>query len=158
MRLEVSPETLAVLESAGWSERRREDVTDVEQALVNVGFELDPAMLEILASFRGISIPLPARPTMGYHFRNEDPLVVDPLGIGLRNVAEARSLEERLGFKFCPFGWWLCRSHIYLSREGFAVAALPGVVWRLGNSFDEAIDFMIMANAPLDRIESSDGF
>lgn len=157
MRLVVSSDAMVIPEGAGWSENRREDVEDVEQALAGAGYELDENKLEALASLRGISVRLPTPQTMYAHFLNEDPFIVDPLGVGLRNITEARDLEGRLGFEFCPLGWWLCRSHVYFSTEGLTVAVLPGVIWRLGDTLDEAIEFMLLANAPLDRIESSDG-
>ncbi|WP_173142654.1 hypothetical protein [Kibdelosporangium persicum] len=93
----------------------------------------------------------------GVDFRNEDPLIVDPLRIGRRHIREAIDLEERFKVPFCPLGWWLCRSHVYFSSDGIAVASVPEVVWRLGDSFAEAVDFMLIGNRPLVRLWGMDG-
>jgi hypothetical protein len=155
VRIAVSSSVMKVLEDAGWSERRRAGIRYVRQALDASGFAVDEQQAAVLASFVGLSVSLPAFPTMRINFLNEDSLIVDPVGVGTRNIAEARDLLTRFSSNFCPFGWWLCRSHVYFSSSGLTVAVLPGVLWRLGSSFDEALEFMILAHRPLEQLATS---
>ncbi|WP_173142673.1 SUKH-3 domain-containing protein [Kibdelosporangium persicum] len=155
MKLKVLPESRLALERSGWSETRQVDVSKVVGSLAEVGYEIDDGMVEILSSFYGLTVE-PAVEE-GVDFRNEDPLVVDPVRIGRRHIREANDLKDWFKVSFCPLGWWLCRSHVYFSTDGIAIASASGVVWHLGDSFPEAVDFMLTGNRPLVRLWSMDG-
>jgi hypothetical protein len=111
-------------------------------------------MTEVLASLHGLTVvPLVEQ---GSNFRNDEPLLVDPLGVGVRHRREAAELEEWFRVKFCPLGWWLTGSHVYFSAEGLVVASAPGVVWEMGSDLASAIEFVLLANKPLVRLWSMD--
>ncbi|MDX3855796.1 SUKH-3 domain-containing protein [Streptomyces sp. AK02-01A] len=155
MRIPLQPESRSALEAKGWSEDRQVDVSPVIERLTGAGYEINERMAEVLSSLSGLTLNPVVEEGIG--FRNDEPLIVDPIGVGVRRLKEARDLEEWFKVPFCPLGWWLCRSHVYFSSEGLVVASAPGVVWHLGDSLPEAIDFMVLANRPLVRLWSMDG-
>lgn len=155
MKLQLAPKARLALECYGWSESRRVDVSRVIERLAVAGYEIEECMVEVLSSFSGLTLtPVVEK---GVDFRNDDPLIVDPVGVGVRQIKQARDLQDWFRVRFCPLGWWLCRSHVYFSSSGLVVASSPGVVWHLGDSLSEAIDFVLLANRPLVRIWSMDG-
>lgn len=155
MDLDLLPESRAALAVCGWSEHRSVDVSLTVQRLSAAGYVLDDYMVRALASLSGLKIdPVVSE---GVGFRNDDPLVVDPVGAGVRHLAEAKDLEEWFRSAFCPLGWWLCRSHVFFSSSGLVVASAPGVVWHMGDSLSEALNFALLGNGPLVRLWSMDG-
>ncbi|NRQ30965.1 hypothetical protein HII36_03840 [Nonomuraea sp. NN258] len=155
LELRPAPESRAALVRRGWAEDRRVDVSGVLAALRSAGYRIDPVMEEVLSCLAGIEAgPVNVE---GTGFKNDEPFVVDPLGVGLRHLREANDLAEWFGAPFCPLGWWLCRSHVYFTSGGLVVASLPGVVWHVGDTLSRAIDFMLLADGPLVRLWSMDG-
>jgi hypothetical protein len=155
VRIALHPQSLAALYAAGWTNSRRTDVSHIVSDLSAAGYTVDDYMTDILSSLNGIVVvPVPQAESF---FANEDSLIIDPLGVGTRHRSEAKDLEEWFGYPFCPLGWWLCRSHVYFSADGVAVASLPDVIWLLGDSFESAVDFMLLGNRPLERLWSLDG-
>jgi hypothetical protein len=153
--LSLNPAARAALESQGWSGGRRTDVSAAIARLTDAGYAVDARMADVLASFAGIKVgPVVVR---GVDFHNDEPLIVDPVGVGARNREECADLESRFGTRFCPLGWWLSRSHVYFGSSGLVVAALPGVVWHVGDTLGDAINFMLLADRPLVRLRSADG-
>ncbi|MEH0986168.1 SUKH-3 domain-containing protein [Micromonospora sp. CPCC 205556] len=154
MELSLGPAARAALAERGWSSERRVDIADHASRLSRLGYRLDDRTIEVLASLVGLRVgPVVVR---GVDFQNDEPFIVDPLGVGTRNRDECRRLERMFGTTFSPLGWWLCRSHVYFGASGLVVAALPGVIWHLGDTLDEAIEFMLSANRPLVRLLSMD--
>lgn len=155
MKLHVLSEALSALTSQGWSENRKVDVTEAVTRLRAVGYVLDDYAVEVLASLYGITIsPINEN---GPNFINDDELVIDPLGAGVRHMSEANALRGRYGQDFCPLGWWICNSHVFFSSGGPVIASTLDVGWYLGDSIAEALNFVILANAPLVRAWSHDG-
>lgn len=154
LKFNVSSECKDALKDRGWFEGRAVDLTEVVATLTALGYKVDNDAKDILGSLLGISVdPI----VVDGHFKNDEPLVIDPIGVGRRGFGEASELENLLGTSFLPLGWWLCRSHVFFSSSGIVVAYSPGVVWHLGTNLDEAIDLMLLANRPLVRLISADG-
>lgn len=151
----LSPELIQALRDTGWHPRRRTDITQWVDTLQNEGYYPNPRAEEILVNLGGLAIQPANR--FGPNFRNDEAFNFDPIsaGSGLRSLA--LEIEVELGGKYFPVGEWLSYSSVFVETGGTVVAAGLGWIWKLGSTFEDALELTICANQPLTCLYSDPG-
>lgn len=144
-RLERS--TLSALRRAGWLPGRRVDLCAIVPPLEVQGYVPSPVVVDFLGSFSGLKVE-PARET-GPNFSNDEPLLVDPVGVGNRHRDESVTIGTVIQGSWFPVGWWLSYCHVFMNQEGAMAGYANGMVWNLGETLHEGLDLMISASRPL---------
>jgi hypothetical protein len=133
-----SPRTIRCLTSAGWTNGRSIDVTDITKELENDGFLLSEAAADFLSAFGGLRLSYP-------HFR--DPTI--PYYCSFDAVRAAKGVfhqrllqwESRVGNRITPIGE-ADREYMTLlmTPNGSVYEAMDDSLLHLGDSGEEAID------------------
>ncbi|WP_206431715.1 SUKH-3 domain-containing protein [Streptomyces sp. ADI97-07] len=147
--------TVASLEAAGWHAGRRVDVSDATRTLESYGYVTSPVVLGFLESLWALKVQ-PANED-GPNFINGEAFIVDPLGVGKRHRDEAVAISAALGGSWCPIGWWLSYSHVFMEESGAMVACANGLIWGLGDAPESGLDFMVRAHRPLACLHVPEG-
>jgi hypothetical protein len=149
------PDVLKALAASGWYPGRTADIESTLSRLTKVGYRATPLAVELLTSVLDLRIdPLNEQ---GPNFVNSEPLLIDPIGVGSRHVDEARRVGAVLGDELFPVGWWLSYSHVYLGSSGALVAYSSGLVWGLGDTPRDGIEFAVRAHRPLVCLHAEGG-
>ncbi|GAA4234854.1 hypothetical protein GCM10022254_40730 [Actinomadura meridiana] len=93
----------------------------------------------------------------GPNFINDDPFRFDPLRAGSGHRGMATEIEEVLGGNYSPIGEWLSYSSVFIEDGGTVVASGLGWIWRMGSSFEEALELAICSAHPLECLYSDPG-
>jgi hypothetical protein len=114
------------------------------------GFELNDLSRRIWAEFGDLTIESSeARfPSSSLH--------VDPVDACIDAPDEASTLKRKLGENYSPLGMWSVQFRSYISESGRAIAVGPRVMWELGLSFAEALDFVVNGDGGKDRARRVD--
>jgi hypothetical protein len=151
--LELS--TTSALRRAGWYPGRDVDIAAAFVTLEEVGYALSPVAARLLRAISGLKVE-PAV-VAGPNFSNDEPLLVDPVGVGKRHRDEAVEIGSALGGDWYPLGWWLSYSHVFMESSGAMSAYADGLVWDLGRSPSEGMNLMVSATRPLVCVHASAG-
>ncbi|GLZ34943.1 hypothetical protein Lesp02_71300 [Lentzea sp. NBRC 105346] len=156
LNLESShPDVLKALVASGWYPGRTADIVGTLSRLTKVGYRATPLAMELLTNVLDLRIdPLNEQ---GVNFVNSEPLLIDPIGVGSRHVDEAQRIGAVLGEELFPVGWWLSYSHVYLGSSGALVAYASGLVWRLGDTPRDGIEFAVRAHRRLECLYAEEG-
>ncbi|WP_093526435.1 SUKH-3 domain-containing protein [Streptomyces sp. PalvLS-984] len=148
-----SPVREALL-AAGWRPGRSVDVSDTIARLTLSGYVIHENFISFVREFWGLEI----RPALaaGPNFMNDEPYWVSP-DRGVRYLDEALLLEDVFGENHNPVGWWLSSSHVFMGASGSVRAYLDGLVWELGETPFEALEFAVRPTRPLVCAWSSPG-
>ncbi|MFD2010498.1 SUKH-3 domain-containing protein [Streptomyces narbonensis] len=149
--------TLPVREAllaAGWRPGRCVDIADTVERLTLAGYAIHENFISFMREFRGLEIQ-PAL-AAGPNFMNDEPYWVSP-NRGVRYLDEALLLESVFGENHNPVGWWLSSSHVFMGASGRVRAYLDGLVWELGETPYEALEFAVRPTRPLVCAWSSPG-
>ena len=155
MMSRLEPSTVEALNLAGWYSGRRADLSAVVPLLELQGYAANPAAVKFLESFLGLKVE-PAN-TAGPNFSNDEPLLVDPLGVGRRHHAESVAVGAEIGGSWFPVGWWLSYCHVFMNQNGAMAAYANRMIWSLGRTPHEGLDLMISANRPLVCVYAPEG-
>ncbi|MFE1070670.1 SUKH-3 domain-containing protein [Streptomyces sp. NPDC058783] len=141
----TSPVREALL-AAGWRPGRHMDIADTLDRLTVAGYVIHEKFRSFAAEFTGLQI----QPVLseGPNFMNDEPYWVTP-NRGVRYLDEARLLEELFAENHNPVGWWLSSSHVFMGASGTVRAYLDGLVWELGATPLDALQFAVQPTRPL---------
>lgn len=150
-----SDATLNALENAGWTPEREIDISSWMRELSQQGYQCNSAVAVALRSFGGLCLEPVNRE--GPNFSNDEPLNVDPILAGSGHLALADELRREIGGDWFPFAEWLSYSSVFVERSGWVVATGLGLIWELGSSVNDAVEFALLAHRPLRCIKVLDG-
>jgi hypothetical protein len=128
-------------------------VSAVSLALEEEGYVSSPVATRFLRAFSGLKIE-PAV-VAGPNFSNDEPVLVDPVGVGRRHRDESMEIGSVLGGDWYPIGWWLAYSHVFMESSGAMSAYADGLIWDLGRSPFEGLDMMVSVTRPLICLHAS---
>ncbi|MFB8420199.1 SUKH-3 domain-containing protein [Streptomyces albidoflavus] len=150
----LSPPVREALLAAGWRPGRRVDVSGTIARLTLSGYAIHENFVSFIEEFWGLEI----RPVLaaGPNFVNDEPYRISP-DRGVRYLDEALLLEDVFGENHNPVGWWLSSSHVFMGASGSVRAYLDGLVWELGETPIEAMEFAVRPTRPLVCAWSSPG-
>ncbi|MFD0369040.1 SUKH-3 domain-containing protein [Streptomyces sp. NPDC127114] len=140
--------------AAGWQPGRRVDISDTVERLALAGYVIHENFTSFMREFRGLKIE-PVL-TAGPNFMNDEPYWISP-GRGVRYLDEALLLKDVFGEDHNPVGWWLSSSHVFMGVSGRVRAYLDGLVWELGETPFEALEFAVRPTRPLICVWSAPG-
>lgn len=143
----LEPSTVSALRLAGWRPERRADLSAVIPPLEAQGYMASPIIKEFLEAILGLSVEPACE--VGPNFSNDEPLLVDPAGVGKRDRGEAAAIGTKIGGEWFPVGWWLSYCHVFMEQKGAVAAYANGMIWSLGGAPCEGLDLMISASRPL---------
>jgi len=149
-----SSPVFGALETAGWHSGRRVDISGIADALTRAGHVLHERFMLFATEFAGLRV----EPVLveGPNFANDEPLWINPKH-GVRYLDEVRTLREITGEDWNPVGWWLSNSHVFMGTSGRMLAHLDGLVWELGRTPWEGVEFAVMPTRPLVCLWSAPG-
>jgi SUKH-3 immunity protein len=127
----------AALVEAGWREGRAVDVAAWVSALTAVGYTIDESAIDVWREFGGLTIHSHATRSPSSSLR------VDPVDACIDSLDEAHRLAGHYEIEFSPLGMWSVQFRTYIANKGKVIAVGPGVLWRLGNNFPEALDYVV---------------
>lgn len=137
------------LRAAGWFEGRRFDTYAWTTVLRSAGYVLNHCAPRLWEAFGGLRIvSSPARSPASS-------LYVDPVDACIDSRDESVRLSERLGENFSPLGMWSIQHRTYVGASGRVIAVGPGVMWDLGATFDEALDYVVNGDGGVDRTQKA---
>ncbi|WP_415952271.1 SUKH-3 domain-containing protein [Streptomyces sp. KLOTTS4A1] len=142
------------LVAAGWRPGRHMDISDTVERLDRAGYVLHEHFTSFIREFLGLEIQPAA--AAGPNFMNDEPYWICP-GRGVRYLDEALLLEDLFGEKHNPVGWWLSSSHVFMGASGRVRAHLDGLVWELGETPFDALEFAVRPTRPLVCVWSAPG-
>lgn len=114
------------------------------------GFQLNDLALRVWAEFGGLTIRSSEVrvPPSSLH--------IDPVDACIDAFDEAELLSRRFDRNYSPLGMWSVQFRSYIGGDGRVIAVGPQVLWELGLSFSEALDFVVNGEAGVDRAESAE--
>ncbi len=122
---------------------------DVElplETLKEAGFSFNAHAESVISTLYGLRVH-PVDTESG-EFINDDPLILKP-ELCRRHRSAAELIQKELGGNYVPLGWWLSSSYVFMEDSGRVVGYLGGLVWRLGESVEDALNLMVRADRPL---------
>ncbi len=134
--LRFSPQCLAVLHGAGWSEARVVDTGDYRSLLAAEGYPVHACVLRFLRSFGGLHLS-------GADPNRSDEVLIDPVA-AIESVYIERILEDysaKAGSPLCVFG--LCGSgHMVLmmDADGCVFGGYDETFLRFGEDGEAALE------------------
>ncbi|WP_211294909.1 SUKH-3 domain-containing protein, partial [Streptomyces glaucescens] len=131
---------------AGWRPGRRVDISDTVERLTRSGYAIHGRFTSFVQEFTGLRIE-PAL-AAGPNFMNDEPYWITP-NRGVRYLDEALLLKDVFGEDHNPVGWWLSSSHVFMGVSGKVRAYLDGLVWELGETPVDALEFAVRPTRPL---------
>ncbi|MGX6744062.1 SUKH-3 domain-containing protein [Streptomyces peucetius] len=150
----LSPPVREALLVAGWWPGRRVDISETVERLTLSGYVIHEKFTSFMREFSGLKIqPIL---TAGPNFMNDEPYWISP-NRGVRYLDEALLLKEVFGEDHNPVGWWLSSSHVFMGTSGIVRGYMDGLVWELGETPFEALEFAVRPTRPLVCAWSSPG-
>lgn len=73
-------------------------------------------------------------------------LLIDPVDACIDALDESHRLRDHYGIDFSPLGMWSIQFRTYMGSDSRVIAVGPKVVWKLGGSFSEALDYVVNGN------------
>ncbi|MFI1649842.1 SUKH-3 domain-containing protein [Streptomyces avidinii] len=130
------------LEAAGWRCGRRVDISRWMDMLEERGFRLNAISLQIWEEFGGLDIlSSPVRdPQSSLH--------IDPVDACIDAATESQRLADAYGACFSPLGMWSIQYRTWIAESGRVLAIGPGIIWELGESFPDALHFVVIGGRP----------
>jgi hypothetical protein len=142
---ELPAAALHALRGAGWTPARSVDIRPWHEVLGAEGFVLHPLAKRVLTNFGGLTVRPPV--AVGT-FRNGD-ILFEPVlaGSGMFDIAE--NLKQMFGQEFYPIAEWITNSTVFLGAAGMVVDDHDVDVVHVGDTFDEALRVMLLADREL---------
>lgn len=139
---DAEPAVRDSLEAAGWHSGRRIDISGWVDLLEGQGFQLNAKALRIWENFGGLEIlSSPVRdPQSSLH--------IDPVDACIDAGAESQRLAAIHGAGFSPLGMWSIQYRTWIADSGRVLAVGPGITWELGESFPDALRFVVIGGRP----------
>jgi hypothetical protein len=108
------------------------------EALEVRGFQVSDLALSIWREFGGLRIrSSPVRdPASSLH--------VDPVDSCIDAAVESERLADTYGAVYSPLGMWSIQYRSWIADTGRVLAVGPGVIWELGVSFSDALQFVVV--------------
>lgn len=143
---QFTPRTLGCLQSAGWVENRRIDVTQVIEELKEDGFLAPASVAEFLARFGDLRLSFP---------HSRVPTAIDNCHFDAIRAADGvfperlKDWEDRIGKRLTPIGE-ANREYMVLLMDsaGNVYMAMDDLFFRYADSGEEAINALCMGYAP----------
>jgi hypothetical protein len=148
------PDVRHALIVAGWWPGRRVDISEDVDRLRKAGYVLHDQFVEFMEEFHELEI----QPVLlaGPNFANDEPYWIHP-SLGTRWTGAAQLLDELFDDQHNPVGRWLSFSSVFMGVDGTVRAYLDGLVWELGRTPLEAIEFAVRPTRPLVCVWSRPG-
>ncbi|MFJ8613557.1 SUKH-3 domain-containing protein [Streptomyces sp. NPDC093675] len=151
----LRPDLLQALRDSGWHPQREVDVGPWFYSLQLEGYAPNSKAKEILAALGGLAVDPISR--SGPNFSNDEPINFDPISAGSGERGLALEVEDTIGGRYFPIGQWLGHSSVFVEPGGQVVAAGLGWIWRMGSTFEDALELAVCANRPLVCLHSDPG-
>ncbi|MFC8827587.1 SUKH-3 domain-containing protein [Streptomyces sp. NPDC057137] len=139
------PKVRVSLEAAGWRCGRRVEISHWVDLLGGRGFKLNAMALRIWEEFGRLEIlSSPVRdPQSSLH--------IDPVDACIDAGSESQRLADAYDASFSPLGMWSIQYRTWIAESGRVLAVGPGIIWELGESFPDALHFVVIGGRP-DRV------
>ena len=147
---QFTPRTLGCLQSAGWIEKRRIDVTHVIEELKADGFLAPASVAEFLARFGNLRLSYP---------HSRVPTAIDDCHFDAIRAADGvfperlKEWEDRIGKRLTPIGE-ANREYMILLMDsaGNVYMAMDDLLYRYADSGEEAINALCMGYDPKETV------
>jgi hypothetical protein len=122
---------------AGWDCARKNDMSSIIERLIREGYVANPLALELLESFGGLTIPLPAAGISPY----DHDIRFDPLRAASGESDRAEEWKDEIGVDLFPVGEEVSSGNIiWVGNDGRFYYGHGVGLYALGDSLKEAMD------------------
>jgi hypothetical protein len=132
-----SPSTLALLIQSGWSESRRVNTSEFEEALAEAGYKVHPILQDFLSRFGGLSVLHPHAYVNG---------VQDEFNFVVQNAIDSvdwenvKGASDQINSSLCPIGECSSGAMTLLMSTDGKVFAFYDDLYYVGDSGIDAIE------------------